>query len=95
MTFRSIFDNNPDPMIAFDADATVTRANSAAGRVLEIPYGTVDKIAKLIPEGPGQTLEDCQDAYVLLEGVYQARTAGRASLWSGTITRIIRCVKMP
>ncbi len=30
-----------------------------AGRVLEIPYGTVDKIAKLIPEGPGQTLTDC------------------------------------
>ena len=24
-----------------------------AGRVLEIPYGVVDKIAKLIPEGPG------------------------------------------
>jgi diguanylate cyclase (GGDEF)-like protein/PAS domain S-box-containing protein len=34
--FRSIFDNNPDPMIAFDTDATVTRANAAAGRVLEI-----------------------------------------------------------
>ncbi|HET8895263.1 MAG TPA: DNA polymerase III subunit alpha [Gaiellaceae bacterium] len=30
-----------------------------AGRVLEIPYGTVDKIAKLIPEGPGQLLDDC------------------------------------
>jgi DNA polymerase-3 subunit alpha len=30
-----------------------------AGRVLEIPYGTVDRIAKLIPEGPGQTLEEC------------------------------------
>ena len=30
-----------------------------AGRVLEIPYGVVDKIAKLIPEGPGQTLDDC------------------------------------
>src|SRR6059058_2377808 len=29
-----------------------------AGRVLEVPYGTVDKIAKLIPEGPGQTLAD-------------------------------------
>ncbi len=29
-----------------------------AGRVLEIPYGVVDKIAKLIPEGPGQTLAD-------------------------------------
>ena len=26
-----------------------------AGRVLEVPYGVVDKIAKLIPEGPGQT----------------------------------------
>ncbi len=40
-----------------------------AGRVLEIPYGVVDKVAKLIPEGPGQTLEDClssgdlKDAY--------------------------------
>jgi len=29
-----------------------------AGRVLEIPYGTVDRIAKLVPEGPGQTLAD-------------------------------------
>jgi DNA polymerase III subunit alpha len=29
-----------------------------AGRVLEIPYGVVDRIAKLIPEGPGQTLEE-------------------------------------
>jgi DNA polymerase-3 subunit alpha len=30
-----------------------------AGRVLEIPYGTVDRIAKLIPEGPGQLLDAC------------------------------------
>ena len=30
-----------------------------AGRVLDIPYGVVDRIAKLIPEGPGQTLDDC------------------------------------
>ncbi len=30
-----------------------------AGRVLEIPYGVVDRIAKLIPEGPGQTLGEC------------------------------------
>jgi DNA polymerase-3 subunit alpha len=30
-----------------------------AGRVLDIPYGVVDKVAKLIPEGPGQTLDDC------------------------------------
>src|SRR5262249_10160723 len=30
-----------------------------AGRVLEVPYGVVDKIAKLIPEGPGQSLDEC------------------------------------
>jgi DNA polymerase-3 subunit alpha len=30
-----------------------------AGRVLEIPYGTVDRIAKLIPEGPKVYLGDC------------------------------------
>jgi DNA polymerase III subunit alpha len=30
-----------------------------AGRVLEVPYGVVDRIAKLIPERPGQTLEEC------------------------------------
>ena len=30
-----------------------------AGRVLDIPYGVVDKIAKAIPEGPGQTLDEC------------------------------------
>src|SRR5436309_15490223 len=30
-----------------------------AGRVLDIPYGTVDKIAKLIPEGVKVYLDDC------------------------------------
>jgi DNA polymerase-3 subunit alpha len=30
-----------------------------AGRVLEVPYGVVDRLAKLIPERPGQTLEEC------------------------------------
>jgi DNA polymerase-3 subunit alpha len=30
-----------------------------AGRVLEVPYGVVDRIAKLIPEGPGQKLDEC------------------------------------
>jgi len=29
-----------------------------AGRVLEVPYGTVDKIAKMIPEGPKVYLDD-------------------------------------
>ncbi|MGI8974185.1 MAG: DNA polymerase III subunit alpha [Gaiella sp.] len=33
-----------------------------AGRVLEIPYGVVDKIAKMIPEGPGQTLGEALKA---------------------------------
>jgi diguanylate cyclase (GGDEF)-like protein/PAS domain S-box-containing protein len=33
--FRSIFDNNPDAMIAFDAEGAVTRANAGAGRMLE------------------------------------------------------------
>ena len=30
-----------------------------AGRVLEVPYGTVDKIAKLIPDGVKVYLDDC------------------------------------
>ena len=30
-----------------------------AGRVLEVPYGTVDKVAKLIPEGVKVYLDDC------------------------------------
>ncbi|MGZ4412953.1 MAG: DNA polymerase III subunit alpha, partial [Gaiellaceae bacterium] len=32
-----------------------------AGRVLEVPYGVVDKIAKLIPEGPGQMLAEATE----------------------------------
>jgi DNA polymerase-3 subunit alpha len=30
-----------------------------AGRVLDIPYGVVDRVAKLIPEGPKVYLDDC------------------------------------
>ncbi|HEY4976340.1 MAG TPA: DNA polymerase III subunit alpha, partial [Gaiellaceae bacterium] len=43
-----------------------------AGRVLEIPYGTVDRIAKLIPEGPGQTLDDCLKPGQELRAAYEA-----------------------
>jgi DNA polymerase-3 subunit alpha len=43
-----------------------------AGRVLEIPYGTVDRIAKLIPEGPGQTLADCLKPGAELRAAYDA-----------------------
>ncbi len=58
-----------------------------AGRVLEVPYGVVDKIAKLIPEGPGQTLDECLkpngelrkavDADPGREGDHRARAAAR------------------
>jgi DNA polymerase III subunit alpha len=43
-----------------------------AGRVLEIPYGVVDKIAKLIPEGPGQTLADCLKPGSELKAAYDS-----------------------
>ena len=34
--FRSLFDNNPDAMLTFDADCVVTAANAAAGRTLAV-----------------------------------------------------------
>ena len=43
-----------------------------AGRVLEIPYGVVDKIAKAIPEGPGQTLDACLKTGQELKTQYDA-----------------------
>jgi DNA polymerase-3 subunit alpha len=41
-----------------------------AGRVLEIPYGVVDKVAKMIPEGPGQSLDACLKPGQELKGSY-------------------------
>jgi DNA polymerase III subunit alpha len=43
-----------------------------AGRVLEVPYGTVDKIAKLIPEGPKVYLDDCLKPNGELKKAYDA-----------------------
>jgi DNA polymerase-3 subunit alpha len=43
-----------------------------AGRVLEHPYGVVDRIAKLIPEGPGQTLGDCLKPGSELKQAYES-----------------------
>jgi DNA polymerase-3 subunit alpha len=43
-----------------------------AGRVLEIPYGTVDKVAKLIPEGPKVYLDDCLKPSGELRKAYDA-----------------------
>ena len=48
-----------------------------AGRVLEIPYGVVDKIAKLIPEGPGQTLADCLKPGSDLKNAYDTEPAAK------------------
>src|SRR5262245_16291051 len=43
-----------------------------AGRVLEVPYGTVDRIAKLIPEGPKVYLDDSLKAGQELKAAYDA-----------------------
>src|SRR6478752_1487721 len=48
-----------------------------AGRVLEIPYGVVDKIAKAIPEGPGQTLDACLKPGQELKTHYDADPVAR------------------
>jgi DNA polymerase-3 subunit alpha len=51
-----------------------------AGRVLEIPYGVVDKIAKLIPEGPGQTLAECLKPGQELKAAYDSDPFAREIL---------------
>jgi DNA polymerase-3 subunit alpha len=43
-----------------------------AGRVLEVPYGTVDRIAKLIPEGPKVYLEESMKPGQELKAAYDA-----------------------
>ena len=43
-----------------------------AGRVLEIPYGTVDRIAKLVPEGPKVYLDDSLKPGQELRAAYDA-----------------------
>jgi DNA polymerase III subunit alpha len=48
-----------------------------AGRVLEHPYGIVDRIAKLIPEGPGQTLAECLKPGGELKQAYDSDPAAK------------------
>jgi DNA polymerase-3 subunit alpha len=43
-----------------------------AGRVLEVPYGQVDRIAKLIPEGPKVYLADCLKPGAELKQAYDS-----------------------
>jgi len=45
--------------------------------VLEIPYGVVDKIAKMIPEGPGQTLGECLKPGAELKQAYDSDPIAR------------------
>ena len=40
--------------------------------MLDIPYGTVDRIAKLIPEGPKVYLDDCLKPNAELKQAYDA-----------------------
>ena len=42
----------------------------------------------------GVSFEGCQDAYVMIEGVYRARNEGHMSRWSGAVTRVTRCQKL-
>ena len=51
-----------------------------AGRVLEVPYGVVDKIAKLIPEGPGQTLDACLKPGQELKAAVRRRPGQRSEI---------------
>ena len=43
-----------------------------AGRVLEVPYGTVDRVAKLIPEGPKVYLDECLKPGTELKQAYDS-----------------------
>src|SRR5206468_1560288 len=43
----------------------------------EVPYGVVDKVAKLIPEGPGQTLDACLKPGQPLKQEYDADPTAR------------------
>jgi len=43
-----------------------------AGRVLEVPYGSVDKVAKMIPEGPKVYLDECLKPGSELKQAYDA-----------------------
>jgi hypothetical protein len=44
---------------------------------------------------PGASFDGCQDSYVVIEGVYRARNQGHMSLWTGTITHVTRCQRLP
>jgi DNA polymerase-3 subunit alpha len=50
----------------------VRQAIRDAARVMDVPYSTADRIAKLVPEGPKVTLEDCMRERQDLRAEYDA-----------------------
>lgn len=48
----------------------VRQAIRDAARVMNVPYSTADRIAKLVPEGPKVTLEDCMKEHQDLRSAY-------------------------
>jgi hypothetical protein len=43
----------------------------------------------------GVSFDACQDAYVILEGLFRARNTDNARYWSGALTRVAKCQKVP
>ena len=56
-----------------------------AGRVMGIPYGVVDRIAKLVPEGPKVSFDECMKPGAELRKSVRRRRDGaeRSSTWRG------------
>ena len=53
-----------------------------AGRVMGIPYGVVDRIAKLVPEGPKISFEACmKPGAELRRSTTPTRRPARSSTW--------------
>jgi hypothetical protein len=59
-----------------------------------------DEANRLYPNGlwvslaDGVSSPDCQDAYVLIEGTFQASDRGHLGLWSGAVTETTRCMRL-
>lgn len=43
----------------------------------------------------GASLDGCQDSYVVIEGLYKASNTGHMRSWSGAVTRVTSCRKLP
>ena len=64
-----------------------------AGRVLDVPYGTVDRIAKLIPEGPKVYLDDCLKSGSDLQKACETDEVAREASWSSLAHSRVSCAR--